>query len=332
MPRNIAQRLMQTLLQDFAAAAKNIVGYGFAVGVSSLFSWALIATAAQANTEINPDYREFFTTTATVQELIDELQNIPDISVETSEDTQQQFEIYYDTPEFHYSNKSGFIRFQATPYLSKKQNLKYTETIQHTDNAGVLLSYGVKHYNNVKDPQEKHSLLGMVRRNARGLFVERLKLDGVEYPMRLKPIFKIAKSSQSMLLRSNDNSAINLTITKLQAIDSDTSLSLVQLWQESAGEENNLAINSASASQAIRFIHSLETLTSLSKVAYENEYKLMLDTIIKADDTFLFKFKYPALSRLGNAIFISLFGLAILLILFIRRGTSSNYSINNGYS
>ncbi len=215
---------------------------------------------------------------------------------------ENSIEVYFDTSELTLSTQNGFVKYQLEsealaqnltrlkPSLTKSKKIKksYKESVLYLSKNKTLLSYPVKHYHTIKSIEEKHSLLSLIKRANREDFMSKLKVNGIEHPLRLKYLFKISKSTQNyQLLYSNKN--------KISIVVNHIGFELI--------EKDIITIEN---------ITPIEITKELNLTEIENNpYLFYLNNIIQEHPYFITKVKYPYLVELLNAIFISLF-----LILF----------------
>ncbi len=151
-----------------------------------------------------------------IQKSIKEYLLTNNYKIEDKED--RIFEIYFDLPELTYLKKDGYIRYKALQYLTKKKKrVRYRENIEYSLDGNITYHFPVKHYNNVKTFEEKHQLLSLVKRGIRQSFLDRLKEDGLEYPMRLKEILQLSKIVQTYDISSNTSKVGSVSISKMEA-------------------------------------------------------------------------------------------------------------------
>ncbi len=114
-------------------------------------------------------------------------------------------EVYFDTPNLDLLENNSLLKYKAVKYLSKKkQKIKYNESIIYISKSQKKHIFSVKHYNNVKFIEEKHSLLALIKRKDRKLFSTLVKNDGIKYPMKLKYIFEVTRNSKDKFLVENN--------------------------------------------------------------------------------------------------------------------------------
>ena len=106
-------------------------------------------------------------------------------------------EIYFDTPQLTLLKNNSSLKYQASSYTSKKNKLKYKESIIYTYDINKTKIFPVKHYNTVKSIEEKHPLLALVKRANRPLLIETLKQNAIIYPLKLKYIFKTSDTNKT---------------------------------------------------------------------------------------------------------------------------------------
>lgn len=120
--------------------------------------------------------------------------NAEELQIHKPHDT---LEVYFDTPSLSLLENNASLKYQAIKYLStKKQKIKYNESIIYISSVQKKHQFEVKHYNSVKFLEEKHPLLALVKRKDRKRFRDILKNDGIKHPMKLKYVFERTYSSK----------------------------------------------------------------------------------------------------------------------------------------
>jgi len=292
-----------------------------------LFFALLIASANTYANDANLDKtvshqhkHQWYIVEGDVSTLLDEInKRLSKIKLQKIDKTERIFEIYYDTPEFHYLTENGFVRYHAVQYLTKrKKKVKYHEEIQYSSDGISSSIYPVKHYKKVKNLEEKHSLLGMVKRKSREEFIRQMTADGIEYPMRMKSVFHTGKISYQSTLLHHRWPVLVATVSQLEITSTRNTLDLALLEIEilplGAG-----GLNDAEVSTLQLFHNNLDGLNYLTKIDFTNEYSEILDRVKVSDALFSLNFKHPALINFVYAIVTALFGTLILYVLFLRN-------------
>jgi len=106
-------------------------------------------------------------------------------------DSNKSLIIYFDTPNLYLLENNLTLNYQAKKYISKKNKIKYKESITYISKSQEKHIFKVKHYNNVKFIEEKHPLISLIKRKDREVFLNTLKKDGIKYPLKLKYVFEI---------------------------------------------------------------------------------------------------------------------------------------------
>jgi hypothetical protein len=279
-----------------------------------LIFWGPVANASENTGRIY----EVFSVNGDPQKVIENIKLLARENFKVVENKKKIFEIYYETPEFHYRNNGGYLRFQAIPYLSKKKKVKYNETVEHLDTGKLPQNYPVKHYDSIRSHEEKHALLGIIRRKSRNDFIEHLALDGIRHPMRIKPIFQVEKDVQELILSRNDEPVIRFIIRTLTTNTSTTALSLLVISNElEVLRDKN--VNSVNQQPLGKLVEDIKSTSPLTRTTSAEEYHLLIDGIIETDKMFLIDFEHPALTRLGKAILIAILGFVFIYLFFIRN-------------
>jgi len=99
-------------------------------------------------------------------------------------------EIPFDTPKLYLLENNITLKYQAKAYRTKnKKKIKYHENIIYQSQTRKRTLFKVKHYNRVKFQEDKHPLLSLVKREERNRFINMLKYDGIEYPLKLRAVY-----------------------------------------------------------------------------------------------------------------------------------------------
>jgi len=212
-------------------------------------------------------------------------------------------EIYFDVPELLYLKQNGYVRYKAVAYLSKKKKrVKYKESIDYSLDNHSSYTFSVKHYKNIKTFEEKHPLLGLVKRKERQDFLDKLHNSGIKYPTRLKEIVRVSKLTHTFEI---NNSLETIHISKIEASAFDTKTGFILLETD----VNNQRL----IDELINILHIKD------QKAIDNEYLIAFKEMEKNVGLFYWILKYPYLVNLLYAAGFGLFGLLIIYILFGRR-------------
>ena len=216
-------------------------------------------------------------------------------------------EIYFDTPELMYLKQTRYLKYKAIAYLSKKKKkTKYRETIEYLSDNNKSYTFPVKHYNNVKSFEEKHPLLSLVKRKERQTFLDKLKSDGVKYPMRLKEIVQVSKLVHTFDIYTDDHKigSIRISNMKTSALDNEIEFIISEIELK-----NNQKL--------VKGLHNLLGVTD--QQAIPNEYIVSYQQMEENVGLFYWILRYPYLVNLLYAIGFSLLGLLIIFGLFWKR-------------
>lgn len=232
------------------------------------------------------------------------------------------FEIYFDTPELHYLNNNGEIRYKAIEYISKKKKkVKYYEVIlsAHSDREPSV--FPVKHYNKVKNFEEKHPLLGLVKRKDREHFIAQMSNDGIDYPLRLKEILRVSKLSDSYGIKYKEQQVGILKINTMTASAFDDDVDFIMAT--SFSNKKNIQAFTASDQEHIgAFFNKLANMLTpvpSGDVVLDNEYAVVFHQLKKDIILFDLFLKYPFLVHLSYAAYFAVVGLVLLKLFFWRR-------------
>ncbi len=212
-------------------------------------------------------------------------------------------EIYFDTPELLYLKQNGFIRFKALEYLTKKKKrVKYHKTVEYSYDNNTSFVYPVKHYNSVKSFEEKHQLLSLVKRKEREGFLNKLKSDGLKYPMRLKEIVKISKIKHSFEhnMTSTNVGKIAISQMRVSALESEIEFIMLEIVTKNQAIVDDLK----------------EIVGTKDANIKDTEYALVFEQMKKNVDLFYWILRYPYLVNLLYALGFGALGLLIIFALF----------------
>lgn len=239
-----------------------------------------------------------------VEKIVKQYLSTNDYEVKKTDD--KILEIYFDTPELLYLKQNGYVRFKAVEYLSKKKKkVKYHENIEYSSDKNTSSRCSVKHYKSVKTFEEKHPLLSLVKRKEREDFLNKLKSDGIKYPMRLKEIVEVSKISHTFELNINKMKIGSISINQMRASAFDSETEFVMLGIIS---NNDTLIDEMKKVLKIKDIKIKDT-----------EYTLAFEQMEKNVGLFYWILRYPYLVNLLYAVGFSIFGLLIILVFFRKR-------------
>jgi hypothetical protein len=236
----------------------------------------------------------------------------------------RSYEIYFDSPELYFFLDDGSLRYRAVEYLSKKKkNRKYHEHVQFTSSGGIAFEYPVKHYGRLKSPEEKHNLLGLIKRGDREAFIVRLEKEGIKYPLRIKEVFHIAKITDIYELSRNQQvfASIQLDSVTLLVFDQELDFFIFNIQLDegvvrSFPDDIQESIFSITSSLGT-FLSALAVSADSSDIV--TEYTLLFSYMKNHTTLFNWFFQYPYLPRLLYAIGFSLAGLLLMKIFFWTR-------------
>ncbi|MEA3491171.1 MAG: hypothetical protein U9R27_04650 [Campylobacterota bacterium] len=268
--------------------------------------WLLLANSANATSHHLYVVERSF---ESVQQSIKEYFATKSYRVEDRED--KIFEIYFDLPELSYLKRDGFIRYRAVEYLTKKRKrVRYREKIEYSSDSNVTYHFPVKHYNSVKTFEEKHQLLSLVKRRERQSFLDRLKQDGLEYPMRLKEIVQVSKLVETYEISSDTTRVGSVSINKMEASAFGITTSFLMVDIVSKADQS--IIDDLS-----------EAIGTKDTKAIDSEYSLVFEQMERDINLFYWILRYPYLLNLLYAVALGIVGILIIFVLFRRRLLSS---------
>ncbi len=212
-------------------------------------------------------------------------------------------EIYFDTPKLLYLKQNGYIRFKALEYLSKKKKrAKYHKNVEYSYDSSSFFIYPVKHYNSVKTFEEKHQLLSLVKRKEREGFLNKLKSDGLKYPMKLKEIVKVSKIKHTLEHNINniDSGKITINQMRVSALDSEIEFVMLEI----------ISKNKTMTDELKKIVGAKEISIK------DTEYALVFEQMKKNVDLFYWILRYPYLVNLLYSLGFGALGLLIIFGLF----------------
>jgi len=229
--------------------------------------------------------------------------------------------IYFDTPELTFLNQNQHLKYQAKEYINKKK-VKFDESIDYLKNKQIQ-TYKAKHYRNSISIEEKHPLLGLVKRTERKAFIAQLQSDGITHPMRMKYIFQSSKNIHRYTLYNEKELLFSIEINYVETTLIKAKLALLFVkFEFDTAKINNLKEHEViGLEQIVKKINdSMPELTE--KVSIETtEYKFIFNKM--KDDIMLFSLnlKYPIIIKILYTLLYILLGLLVLKSLFWKRLT-----------
>ena len=241
--------------------------------------------------------------------------------------TQRNFDIYYDLPALTLLDNRVSLKLTALEYLSKKGNSKFKESVVISSDLAET-SYKVKHYKNAESVEEKHPLLGAVKRNERAQFLVDLDALTVSLPMQLREIVQVGLVTDRLSLTQNniELAYIDLVQYNAQSIGETVEFSVVKITKTDA-------ISNLNAEAKLQVLSEISTITDLlpidtnkALVSDEDfEYALIYSELMDNIRFLSLKLRFPYLVNLFNSLFIGFFGLIVVLILLRQR--RKNYKL-----
>lgn len=238
-----------------------------------------------------------------VKQIIEKHLSTKSYKVEKTDD--KLLEIYFDTPELFYLRNEGYIRYKAVEYFSKKKKVKYKENIEYALSNNNQ-TFSVKHYNSVKTFEEKHPLLSLVKRKERQAFLDKLKNDGIEYPMRLKKVVHVSKFVQTYVINTKKDKLGIISIYKVKASAYESEIYFTMLKIDIV--KNKLLIDD---------LKNILDIKDEKKISHE--YFMVFEQMEKNVGLFYWILRYPYLVNLLYAMGFGIFGLLIVFVLFKKR-------------
>jgi len=263
-----------------------------------LFLFLLIVTQIDASTNhlfiVEKDFLE-------VKKIIQNYLSKKDYNLKERDD--KILEIYFDIPELIYLKQNGYIRYRAVEYISKKNRVKYKESIDYSLDNNSSYTFSVKHYKNVKSFEEKHPLLSLIKRKERQDFLYKLHNSGIKYPTRLKEIVRVSKLIHTFELNNALETTIHISKIEASSFNTKTEFILLEIDSKKQPLIDEL----------------IEIVDIKDKRAINNEYLIVFKEMEKNIDLFYWILKYPYLVNLLYALGFGLFGLLIIYIFFGKR-------------
>jgi len=234
--------------------------------------------------------------------------------------TGKLFEMYFDSPELNLLNKNQSLRYQAREYTSKKNKIKYHEEIQLLTKSNGQIVYPVKHYKRAKEYEGKHLLIGMIKRKVRSKFTNDLKVNGINYPLRLRTVFSVSKILDAYEIFDN-----NLPVGTIVVTDFETSSQKNKIY---FSEVKVIPSSLTGNFDKLEFIYSdlkkqYETPLDIKNNETKSEYSKIFQNMEEQVRFFHFRLKHPYAVYLLYSAFIVLIGLALVKLLFWNRFLTS---------
>jgi len=245
--------------------------------------------------------------------------------------SERWFSIYFDTPELTFLNQNQQLKYQAKEDIRKKkvkkeyikkEKVKFDESIDYLKNKQIQ-TYKAKHYKNSISIEEKHPLLGLVKRTERKAFIEQLQSDGITNPMRIKYIFQSSKNIHRYTLYNEENLLFSIEINYIETTLIKAKLAFLFVkFEFDTAKINNL--NEHEVIELEKIVKKInDSMPELAeKVSIETtEYKFIFNKM--KDDIMLFSLnlKYPIIIKMLYTLLYILLGLLVLKTLFWKRLT-----------
>ena len=247
------------------------------------------------------------------------------------------YEGYFDTPDLAVLGGYNAIKYSVwVDNNDTKPGIKnevaeilihdiqgYGLDLARISNFGIIsgdsIQFEVAHYNVTTSPDEKHSLLGVVKRAVRPVFKDVLKRIGIENPLYLINIIDVyGRRAGFEILYEN----IPFGRIYLEEVSSEKfgieALSCVLKFVPDAGIGSLVAPDekdSIEAAIADDLYKHLPLLRRIDKTDYQFAFHQL-------DDRFPFLkllLRYPLIKKCGEIVLLSLFGFVVLVLFFYKR-------------
>jgi len=185
--------------------------------------------------------------------------------------------------------------------------------------SGDSIQFEVAHYNVTTSPDEKHSLLGVIKRAVRPVFKDVVKKIGIENPFRLINVINVESRRAGFEIIHED---IPIGRIYLEEVNAERfgieSLSCVLKFIPDAGLGSTVApLEMTRIEKAIQ--NDLSKNISLVRQIKESDYQLAYGKLEEKFPFLRLLLEYPIIKRFGEAILLSLCGLLVLSLFFHRR-------------
>ena len=190
--------------------------------------------------------------------------------------------------------------------------------------SGDSIQFEVAHYNVTTSPDEKHSLLGVIKRAVRPVFKDVVKKIGIENPFRLINVINVdsQRAGFNIIYKDIPIGSIYLEEVTAEKFGIESPYCVLR-FAPGAGLGSVVApAEKARIEKAIKddLLSSVSVVNRVKETAYQLAYG-------ELEQQFPFLkvlLKYPIIKRCGEAILLSLFGFIVLGLFFYRRLLGNN--------
>lgn len=247
------------------------------------------------------------------------------------------YEEYFDTPDLALLGGDNAIKYSIwVDSNGKKPGIKnevaeilihdiqgYGLDLARISNFGIIsgdnIQFEVAHYNTTTSPDEKHRLLGIVKRNVRPVFKDILKIIGIENPFYLTNVVNITGRRAGFKIIRNDIPMGRICLEEITTEKFGIEyLYCILKFVHDPGFGPVAALDEkARIEEAIE--DDLLNSVSVVKRVKETDYRLALSQLDEQFPFFKVLLRYPIIEKCGKVILLSLFGFVVLGVLFYKR-------------
>ena len=202
---------------------------------------------------------------------------------------ENSLEVYFDTPEFYLLAQKYYLTYEAKQKLSKKKK-NYDEVVYFKTSDSKAATFEVKHYKNTQTIEDKHPLLSLLKRDQREGFKNTLNASGIIYPMKLKYIFDVSKSTYHYELYQAQKRVSYITVSSYKA-------------------KNSTLLNTLVCDGVLLDFLKLKKTPQSATI-----YMLLHEQISKADSLYNFKVTYPYLIKIIYTILLFIIGAILIYV------------------
>jgi len=252
------------------------------------------------------------------------------------------YEEYFDTPDLALLGGDNAIKYSIwVDNNGTKPGIKnevaeilihdiqgYGLDLARISNFGIIsgdsIQFEVAHYNVTTSPDEKHSLLGIVKRAVRPVFKDVLKKIGIENSFYLTNVVNTTgrRAGFNIIYKDIPLGRIYLEEVTAEKFGIQSRYGVVKLgWDVGPGS----AVAPFEMTHIEKAIEKdLSKNISLVRQVKESDYQLAYGKLEEQFPFLRLLLEYPIIRRFGEAILLSLFGFIVLGMFFYRRLLGNN--------
>jgi len=247
------------------------------------------------------------------------------------------YEEYFDTPDLVLMGSDNAIRYSIrVDNNGKKPGIKnevaeilihdirgYGLDLARISNFGIISGHGIQfevdHYNTTTSPDEKHQLLGIVKRNVRPVFKDILKLIGIENPFYLTNFVNITGRRAGFKVIRNDIPMGRICLEEIttEKFGIEFLYCILKFVHDPGFDPVAAPDEKTRIEEAIE--DDLLNSVSVVKRVKETDYQLAFSELDEQFPFFKTLLRYPIIEKCGKVIFLSLIGFVALGVLFYKR-------------